>query len=199
MIWNEMVGVGRIVRPHGNRGEVVVVPDTDFAEERFQPGATLETSRGDTLQSLTVTAAREHDGRWIVGFADVRTIDEAESLRGLELRIPADELHAPAPGRYYVHDLVGCQVETMTGEPIGPVREVQLMAGTPLLAVTAADGEVLVPLAEAICRHVDLTAKRIVIEPIEGLLELNRVKRAEARSAKADPGRAEARSAKAEG
>jgi 16S rRNA processing protein RimM len=171
--WESMVSVGRIIRPHGNRGEVVIVSDTDFGAERFAPGATVLALRPDGLHGLVVTTSREHDGRWIVGFEGVASINQAETLRGLEVRIPAGDVRPLGAGSYYVHDLVGCQVETVTGAIVGPVRDVQFVAAAPLLAVAGAAGEVLVPLAADICRHVDVAAKRIVIAAPDGLLDLN--------------------------
>jgi 16S rRNA processing protein RimM len=177
MTWNEMIVIGRIVRPQGNRGEVVVESLTDFGDERFRPGAVLFVGRDGRIDEAHVTSSREHDGRWVVGLAGVRTIDEAESLRGLELRIPPDQLRALEPGRHYVHDLVGCRVETMGGERAGDVQDVRLDTGVPLLVVNGESGELLVPFTEAICRSVDTAGRVIRIEPPEGLLEVNRTER----------------------
>jgi 16S rRNA processing protein RimM len=169
-----MLTVGRIVRPHGNRGQVVVAPETDFASERFQAGSTLQVLRDGQVATLGVTDGREFQGRWIVGFEGVTSIDAAETLRGLELRIPAESVRAPQPGSFLVHDLVGCRVTTVDGRLIGTVDYVQLDSGTPLLGVRSATGEVLVPLAEDICREVDVAGKSIVIAAPEGLIDLNR-------------------------
>jgi 16S rRNA processing protein RimM len=170
-----MVTVGRIVRPQGNRGEVVVESSTDFGDERFQTGAQLYVRRVPDAEAedVRVTSSREHNGRWVLGFDGVASIDDAERLRGLELRIPPSQLKGLEAGQHYVHDLVGCQVETVGGETLGPVRDVQLDAGLPLLVVTGRNGEILVPFTETFCRRVDTTAKVIVIEPPEGLVELN--------------------------
>ena len=172
--WDSMVTVGRIVRPHGNRGQVVVAPDTDFGSERFKPGATLAVLRDGNLTTLEVTAGREHDGRWVVGFAGVGTIDAAETLRGVELRIPAEAVRPVEAGAFYVHDLVGCRVTTVDGQIVGIVDHVKLDAGTPLLGVASSKGEVLIPLAEDICREIDVAGKSIVIDAPEGLIDLNR-------------------------
>jgi 16S rRNA processing protein RimM len=169
-----MITVGRVVRPHGNRGEVVVAPETDFAGERFRQGATLHAWRDGQVTPLAVTGGRAHQGRWIVGFDGVASIDAAEALRGLELKIPPESVRAPESGSFLVHDLVGCRVTTMDGRLVGVVEHVQLDAGTPLLGVRSARGEVLVPLAEEICREVDVARKSIVIAAPEGLLDLNR-------------------------
>jgi 16S rRNA processing protein RimM len=173
MIWDAMVTVGRIIRPQGNRGEVVIAPETDFGPERFRPGGSLQTMRNDLVHTLIVGSSREHQGRWVVGFEGIENIGQAESLRGLELRIPAEALKALGDGRHYVHDLVGCRVETSANEVVGTVDSVHFGAGPPLLVVEGATGEVLVPLNEAICQRVDIEAKVIVIAPPEGLVELN--------------------------
>jgi 16S rRNA processing protein RimM len=172
--WAEMVSIGRVVRPHGNKGHVVVAPDTDFGAVRFQVGATVYASRSGRVEPMRVTASREHQSRWVVALDAAATIDEAEALRDLELRIPAEALQTLGEGGYYVHDLVGCQVETTAGAIVGTVAQVLLGPGAPLLGVATDQGEVLVPLAEAICRRVDVGARRIVIDPLEGLIELNR-------------------------
>src|SRR5262245_64661487 len=109
--WASMVTVGRIVRPHGNRGEVVIAPETDFGAERFRAGARVQMVQDGRIEQLTVHSSRPHDGRWVVGFDGVSTIDEAEALRGLELKIPEGDVATLNPDHHYVHDLVGCRVE----------------------------------------------------------------------------------------
>jgi 16S rRNA processing protein RimM len=172
MVWESMVTVGRVVRSHGHRGHVVVFSETDFAADRFAPGASVATLTTDGLRTLRVVASREHDGRWIVGFDGVESIEDAERLRGAELRIAAEDVR-PLQSGYYVHDLVGCEVVTTSGTAIGRVTSVHLGSGPPLLVIDGATGEVLVPLAQEICRVVDVAGKRIVVEPIDGLVELN--------------------------
>jgi 16S rRNA processing protein RimM len=169
----DWVTVGRVVRPHGNRGNVVVAPETDFGATRFVAGATVSILADGAVRSLRIVQSREHDGRWVVSFEGVGTIDDAERLRNQELRVPAETLQALEDGRYYVHDLVACEVETIGGQAVGRVDRVAFGTGTPVLVVLGPRGEVLVPLAEPICRSVDVAARRIVIDPPEGLMDLN--------------------------
>jgi 16S rRNA processing protein RimM len=173
-----MVRVGRIVRPQGRRGEVIVEPDTDFAEARFREGSEVWARRDGTIVAVTLTGGWPHQGRWVIGLGGVESIDAAESWRDVELRVPAESLPPLDAGAYYVHDLLGCRVETLAGQVVGDVVRVDLAVGPPLLAVAAPRGEVLVPLAEAICRRVDVASKVIVIDPPEGLIELNFLGRA---------------------
>jgi 16S rRNA processing protein RimM len=168
-----MALVGRIARAHGNRGQVILNLETDFPEARFCPAAELFVTRGTGVERLTLTSVRFHGGRPIVGVAGVESMDAAEALAGLELRVPVDQLASLPEGTFYRHDLVGCRVETRGGDPVGVVREVEGTLGESRLVVAGGGGEVLIPLASEICTAIDPAAKRIVIDPPEGLLELN--------------------------
>jgi 16S rRNA processing protein RimM len=86
--WDEMVVVGRVARPHGLRGDVVVNPETDFVAERFRPGATVWTRTGGREEELTIASARIQNGRPVVGFEGLSSIEAVERLAGLELRVP---------------------------------------------------------------------------------------------------------------
>jgi len=165
--------VGRIARAHGVRGQVIVNPETDFVEDRFVSGATMWTRshRGD--EALTITSARVQNGRPVIGFAGFASVEDAERLAGLELRVPEEQLRPLADGVYYQHQLVGCEVVTVTGMRVGAVSRVDGGAGGSLLAVTGVRGEVLIPLAQHICVEIDVATRRIRIDPPEGLLELN--------------------------
>jgi 16S rRNA processing protein RimM len=171
--WNDMVLVGRIARPHGIRGHVFVNPETDFAEGRFARGATLWTrsARGD--ERLTVASTRMQGGRPVVAFEGLSSIDDVERLAGLELRVPEADLQPLDNGTYYQHQLIGCMVETISGEPVGVVTRVEGGAGRTLLALDGVRGEILIPFAVDICVDVDVVAKRIRVNAPEGLLELN--------------------------
>lgn len=172
--WDAMALVGRIARSHGNRGQVIVNPETDFPEQRFQPGAELFVERGGVMTRLTVTSVRFQQGRPVLGFDGVESIDAAEQLAGVELRIPADRLTELPAGAFYRHDLVDCRVEAADGAPVGVVKDVQGTMEASRLVLATPYGEVLVPLAAEICRSIDVAAKRIVIDAPEGLLDLNR-------------------------
>jgi 16S rRNA processing protein RimM len=171
--WDDLVLVGRVARPHGNRGEIIVNPDTDFVEERFRVGARLFVRQGNDVVARVVTASRVQQGRPVVGLDGLHSIDDAAAIAGAELRVPSDELIPLPPGTYYRHDLVGCRVRTTQGVLIGIVRGVEGARDGGRLVVSGPAGDVLVPLAGPICRSIDPAAQAIVIDPPEGLLELN--------------------------
>lgn len=171
--WDDMATVGRVARTHGNRGHVIVNAETDFPESRFRVGRVVRIRRGGRIDALTIEAVRFHQGRPIVGFREVGSMTEGETLAGAELRVPADELERLAAGQYYRHDLVGCRVTTATGETVGLVTRVEGARAQSLLVVDAGGREVLVPLAREICVRIDPVTREIAIDPPAGLLDLN--------------------------
>lgn len=169
-----MAVVGRIARAYGIRGQVIVNPETDFPEQRFRPGAQLFVERRGAVEILKLTTARFHRMRPVIGIEGVETMNDAEALAGLELRVPVDRLAALPSGTFYRHQLIGCRVETRDGTAVGVVRDVEGTVGRSRLVVDGGDrGEILIPLVAQICTAVDVAGQRIVIEPLAGLLELN--------------------------
>ena len=168
-----MALVGRIARAHGIRGQVIVNLETDFPEERFRPGATLFIERGGAIAPLRLTSVRFHRERPVIGIEGIETMNDADALAGLELRVPVDRLASLPAQTYYWHDLIGCAVETVDGRRVGAVADVEGTLTGSRLVIDGAEGEILIPLAAEICRKIDTAGKRIVIDPPEGLLDLN--------------------------
>lgn len=175
--WDDWALVGRIARPHGLRGQVVVHPETDFIEERFAKGAIVWTRSSAGDEQLTVASLRLQNGRPIVGFVGFDRIEDVERLAGQELRVPEDALQPLQAGTYYEHQLVGCVVETTAGDVVGEVAKVEGGAGASRLVMEGPRGEILIPLAVEICVDIDVVRKKIRIKPPEGLLELNETRR----------------------
>jgi len=172
--WNECAVVGRVARAHGNRGQVIVNPETDFVESRFRVGAELLAKRGDRVDRLRVTAMRLHLGRPVIALEGVETMNDAEAMASVELRVRVADLEPLPDGMYYRHDLVGCRVETTGGSVVGEVTAVEGELAASRLVVKEEGGDVLIPLVQPICVVIDIAARRIVVDPPEGLLELNR-------------------------
>jgi 16S rRNA processing protein RimM len=173
--WEAMVLVGRVARPHGIRGDVVVNPETDFVDERFAVGASLWTLVAGAVEEVRVARAALGGRRPVVGFQGASSVADAQRLAGAELRVPEGALAALEPGVFYLHQLVGCRVETTAGERVGEVTRVEGGSGASLLAVEASNGEVLIPLAISLCPTIDVERRLIVVDAPEGLLEVNDV------------------------
>ena len=175
--WDDLVVVARVARPHGRRGEVILNLETDFPEQRFAPGNRLVVRRGAEAESLVVRSVWFMKARPVVGFEGFESIDDADTLAGLELRIPAGELADLPPGMFYHHDLVGCRVETTGGDVVGDVVAVEGSGEASRLVVGTPRGEELIPLASEMVPVIDPHARRIVVAAPEGLLGLNETAR----------------------
>jgi 16S rRNA processing protein RimM len=170
--WDDLILVGVVARSHGNKGQVIVNPHTDFMDERFREGARFEVRLADgTRTAVTVTSARIHQGRPVIGLVGVESIGDAERFQGAELRIFESEQRALPEGQYYHHQLVGCEAITGDGVRIGRVVGVEGEGGQSRLIVTGGHRRHEIPLAAAICT-VDVAARRIVVRPPDGLLDL---------------------------
>jgi len=168
--------VGRVVRPHGIRGEVLVEVLSD-APERFAPGASMAAGDPDdaaALRALTVAASRLHQGRRLVRFGGLDDRTAVEPLRRALLSIPGDQARPLAEGEYWPHQLAGLAVVDGAGRRRGEVAAVQPGAAHDLLTVRLEDGgTVLVPVVAALIT-VDLRAGRVVVADLPGLLDPER-------------------------
>ena len=176
--WQEMAVVGVVARTHGRHGEVVVNPETDFPEERFRAGGTLFLAQAGRPVAVKIRDAWFHGGRPVVSFDRIETLSDAERLRGAELRVPEEALHPLPPDSWYEHDLVGCAVRTVSGDEVGTVAAIEGPAGAKRLIVDRGGREIDVPLVAEICVSVDADAESIIIDPPDGLLEVNRTRAA---------------------
>ena len=168
----DLVLVGRIARTHGIRGDVLVNPETDFPDERFVEGRVLQLEMPGRSEPVTIESVRFHQGRPLVGFAGVDTMEAAEALVGAELKVPEAEIPPLPAGTYYRHDLVGCEVSDTKGQAIGRVTSVDGPMERSRLVIAGPRGEVMVPMVGGICVRVDPAAKVIVVDPPAGLLDL---------------------------
>ena len=177
-----LVVVGRIGRPHGVKGAATIEVRTDEPDKRFAVGARLLTDSG---LDLTVASATWHSGRLLVTFEGYEDRTAVEQLRNALVSVdrPADE-RPEDPEEFYDSDLEGCEVVVdgsdsdsdsdgvVIGVGIGVVREVSHLPGQDLLVVVTPDErEVLIPFVSEFVPQIDVSAKRIVITPPEGLLE----------------------------
>ncbi len=101
------------------------------------------------------------------------SISQAETFVGLEVFVPEEELCSLPKNEFYFHQVEGFSVLTQEGEEIGTVKDLVSIPSNDLLVVVSGEREILIPLVESICLDIDLTKKRLVINPPAGLLDLN--------------------------
>lgn len=190
-----LVHIGRVIKPHGVRGEVVIDPTTDDPNGRFAVGEVLLGKQAGKTRELEVKSMRPHQGRLLVAFTAIPGRNEAESLRGMKFY--AEPVFDDDEDAFYDHELVGLRVlncgavdeatanarayEGARPEPedIGVVTGVIRNPAQRLLQISLDDDaagsearELLVPFVHALVPIVDLDNEAIVITPPEGLLDL---------------------------
>jgi 16S rRNA processing protein RimM len=165
--------IAEILRSRGNRGEVLVESMTDVPG-RLERLKRANVRRADGVE-MTFNTERvwRHGEQWVVKFAGIDSIDEAEKLRGADIWISKSERGELPAGEYFRSDLLGCLVwDEATGRDLGLVTGFEQYGGPLLLAVAMEGREVLIPFVPEICRTVDVQAKRIGAALPDGLLEL---------------------------
>jgi 16S rRNA processing protein RimM len=160
------IAVGRVTRAHGIRGEVSVLPLSQL-ESRFEPGSRLVVEGLD--RTVTVGTSRPHRQRVLVWFEEVADRTEAESLQGRYLVVPSSEVPTLPDGEFWPHQLVGCEVVTDEGRPLGRIREVIHTPANDVWAADGPEGEVLVPALRDVVANVDLESRTVVVHEVPGL------------------------------
>ena len=177
----DVASVGRVRRPHGLRGELVVESLTDEPDAIFAPGRRVFRGQADGSlylapgsnepAPLTVTALRPFKEGWLICFAEIADRNEAEKWNGRHLLVPVEELSEPAEGEVFAHELVGMTlVDAATGREIGPVVEFYDLPQGLLLEFKTEGGLVNLPFVDEFVTEVDREARRITVTLPDGLI-----------------------------
>lgn len=165
----EFIVIGKILAPWGNKGELKVEVITDFPK-RFVPSSIFYVNR----QPLTVESCRWHKGNAIIKFSTAGSPEAAQKLKGQTVEIPRSQLEPLSEGQYYHFQIIGLEVWTTQGEQLGRVTEILVSESNDTYIVHGNRGEILIPAIADVIKSIDISQGRLVIEPIEGLLNLNR-------------------------
>ena len=175
----EFAIVGRIRKPHGIRGEVVVEPVTDAPEAMFASGARVFVGTTSpeppqaAMREARIERARDQGNVWLVKLDAITDRNDAERWRDRYLYVPDSELPPPGADEVYLHDLPGMTVVLAeSGAVVGEVEAWYELPQGLVVEVKKADGAlVMVPYIPSIVQEVDVDAKRVLITPPEGLLD----------------------------
>ncbi len=164
------VTVGRLGRTRGVRGEMYVIPETDF------PGRFLEMSeifiRGkDSWKKVRLDSARLISGRPVIKLEGIESPEEAARFTNREIGVPKEEIVKLPEGAYWIHDLVGCEVLTESGDRLGEITSVEKYPANDVYTIRMTDGkEMVIAAVKQFIKSVDIEAGKITIDKA-GLLE----------------------------
>ena len=172
------LAVGHIVKPHGIKGEFLVLPLTDHPQSTYRPGVMLHLGSVDSanpdpgLPDLKLEQVRPYRNGYIASAGGITDRNDAERLRGHYLFREVSALEPLGDGEFFYHQLLGMKVQTNIGTVVGEVTEVYELDPNDILCVQGHEGEIMIPFSKEIVLQVNADEKCIVIDPPDGLLDL---------------------------
>jgi len=168
--FSEFISIGIVSKIHGIKGELSITPLTD------------EPEQFNTLKFLYLILARERKLFKVESIRSVRKkiflklsgIDDrtsAEALKGAVVETTISELRPLDENEYFIHDLIGLAVKTVTGDYIGVLKDVICLSANDVYLIEDGNKEILIPAIRQVITKVDLTRNEMIIDPIDGLLE----------------------------
>lgn len=170
---NKLYNVGKIVNTHGIRGELKILPSTDFPEERFAKGSELliVTEKGGSPLPVIVEQARFQKNVIIVKFQGYGNINDVEQYKGSLLKISAERQGKLAKDEYYYHEIIGCTVVTEDGQKLGEIKDILSPGANDVWIVSMPQGNpLLLPYIDNVVLSVDVRNKQVTVRLMEGLL-----------------------------
>ncbi|MBC7358962.1 MAG: 16S rRNA processing protein RimM [Desulfacinum sp.] len=170
---SKWVPVGRVSRTHGIDGAVLIVAYGETLGERRSDERLFVCLPSMRIpKALTIEDIRPHGRQWRVRFREVRELEAAQALVGLEVGVPEEELPALDDGEYYHYQLVGLRVETVSGRFLGTLKEILESPAHDIYVVEDERGrEILLPAVEDVIRDVKPEENRVVVDPPAGLTD----------------------------
>lgn len=168
----EFIIIGTIFSPWGNRGHLKVGVETDFPQ-RFSHSSRVFIGR----KPVSIDEVNWHKGRAIVKVSGIDDEAAAEELTGELIEVHQSQLYDLADGEYYHFQLVGMTVETTGGDRLGEIAEILTTASADVYVIRSKSGDILVPATDEYVKSVNPEEGILVIEPVEGLLDLNAKKK----------------------
>ncbi|MBC1456200.1 ribosome maturation factor RimM [Listeria newyorkensis] len=170
----QMFNVGKIVNTHGLMGEVRVISQTDFADERFAPGNELFLfAKGSKKpEKLIIKTHRKHKNFDLLTFEGIIGINNVERMRDGMLKVPESQLGDLEENEYYFHEIIGCEVYTEEGELLGTISEILTPGANDVWVVqTKGQKDKLIPYIADVVQSVNIKDKKITISVMEGLFD----------------------------
>ncbi|MEI7027359.1 ribosome maturation factor RimM [Paenibacillus sp. y28] len=166
--------VGQVVNTHGIRGEVKVVSQTHFPEERFAKGSRLALfgEGPQQEQAVIVESARPQKNVYIIKFQGYNNINDVLPYKGWLLKVSEEHRAELEEDEFYYSDMIGCAVVTEEGEELGEIKEILSPGANDVWVVKRPKGkDLLLPYIDEVVLAVDIAAKRVTVRLMEGLLE----------------------------
>ena len=171
----DLVLVGSVLRPHGVKG-LLRIRSYAQSEKTFLNAGTvfLKTHLGETREH-GVLSVSPHQRIFLLKLKGLGSLEEAETYRGAAIFVKRGSLSRESDEEYFWHEIIGLQVYLKSGEYLGTIREVFPTGSNDVFVLREGSAEILIPATHDVVREIDLERKRMIIDAMEGMLELNEV------------------------
>ena len=167
--------IGKVIRPHGLMGQLRI---WSYAESQASfsdvVGVFLEACSGE-IHNFEVITVKPHKNFFLMSLRGLTSLEEAEKYRGAGIYISKHDLKATGEHEYFWHELIGLAVYLETGQYIGTLNHILPTGGNDIYVVREGEKEFLIPAIQEVVKEIDLANGRLIIEELEGLLDLNEV------------------------
>lgn len=166
-----LLWVGRIVKTQGIKGQVRLFASGEGSDDALAKGTVvyLQDPQGTRKKQVTVASSRVRHPFTILGFQEIQSIEEAQEWVGCSAFIARDSLAALPPDEFYAYQLLGLQVKTDQGVPLGVLEEIIPTGSNDVFVVRKEGREILLPATDEVILRVDIARKEMTVRVLEGL------------------------------
>ena len=168
----ELVSVGKITGTHGIRGLLKVFSYSGNIESLKSTRSVFLKGKDGALREYEIKSVSAHAGGFIIGLNDFSDINQVLTLPGSELCLKRGQLPVPGEDEYYWCDLLGLVVHTDEGVELGTIVDIFETGSSDIYVVRGEAKEYLIPAIADVIAHIDILGKKMIITPLEGLLDL---------------------------
>lgn len=168
----DFVAIGRIDKAHGVKGDVRVKPITDYPPRFKNLNRVIVEPLSGEMEELEISSVSVRENIVYLHFKGINSREQAQIFRGALINIKREEVLPLKEGEFYHFEIVGFVVKTVSGQILGNVHEVLDMPANAVLVVKNDVREHLIPVIRDVIKKIDKENGEIIVEPIEGLLEI---------------------------
>lgn len=169
---DSLILIGKVAATHGVKGQLRIASYSGHFDSLLPAKTVILKAPSGKTGTFAVTAAILHGKKLLLSLDGFSDINRVQHLVGSEIYLRMDQLPDTEEGEYYWHDLIGLNVVTVAGEPLGVLQSIIETGSNDVYVVKSAERELLIPALEDIITAIDLSAGVMTVTPVEGLFDL---------------------------
>ena len=164
--------LGKVVRKHSFRGEVVIKLDTDEPDIYQNMDAVFLDVGNNFIPFFIENSLLQKGNQLRVKFEDFSTEEDADSIMKCDVYLPLTLLPKLSGNKFYYHEVIGFTIEDVNFGSVGTLVGINDKTAQPLFIIENGDKEILIPMIDDFIKKVDRSNKKIEVETPEGLIEM---------------------------